>query len=62
MKQLCRSVLGFSCLVSLAPMVMADDPLLDHAPAAAVSADIESNRGTARSTGQIGGAIAAALR
>lgn len=29
---------------------------------AAVSADIESNRGTARSTGQIGGAIAAALR
>ena len=29
---------------------------------AAVSADIESNRGAARTTGQIGGAIAAALR
>ena len=51
MKQLCRSVLGFSCLVSLAPMVMADDPLLDHAPAAAVSADSEA-RGVLRARDQ----------
>ncbi|MGY2962999.1 RND family efflux transporter MFP subunit [Pseudomonas sp. TE36184] len=51
MKQLCRSVLGFSCLVGLAPMVMADDPLLDHAPAAAVSADSEA-RGVLRARDQ----------
>ncbi len=50
MKQLCRSVLGFCCLVSLTPMVMADDPLLDHTPAA-VSADSEA-RGVLRARDQ----------
>ena len=51
MKQLCRSVLVFGCLVSLTPMLMADDPLLDRAPAAAVSADSEA-RGVLRARDQ----------
>lgn len=51
MKLLYRSVLGFSCLVSLAQMAMADDPLLDPAPAAAVSADSEA-RGVLRARDQ----------
>jgi hypothetical protein len=51
MKLLYRSVLGFSCLVSLAQMAMADDPLLDPAPAVAVSADSEA-RGVLRARDQ----------
>lgn len=53
MKLLHGWVLSFFCLMGVVPMVMADDPLLDHSPAATATPGSEA-RGVLRARDQIG--------
>ncbi|MBD9458382.1 efflux RND transporter periplasmic adaptor subunit [Pseudomonas sp. PDM05] len=51
MKQLNALMLGFTCLLGVAPLAMAEDPLLDQPPATAASATSEA-RGVLRARDQ----------
>ncbi|MGY2375067.1 efflux RND transporter periplasmic adaptor subunit [Pseudomonas sp. SDO524_S393] len=51
MKQLREWIFGVSCLMAMAPPVLADDPLLDHPPAATTSSEGEA-RGVLRARDQ----------
>ena len=51
MERLRRGTLSFICLMGVAPMVMADDPLLDHPLAASTSASSDA-RGVLRARDQ----------